>query len=142
MTKTTKTNADKASTTPVTATANTGATKPETPKTEPQVAKTEQQAPKADTKAEPKAEKPKAPAEPKKQTKKELVRQMLSAENGVTIAEIAEKTGWQNHTVHGHLAGVKKSGVTITSEKVDDVRRYRIVPNDNAPTDNASKASL
>ena len=42
------------------------------------------------------------------------------------ITEMVEKTGWQQHSVRGALAGsLKKRGLTITSEKIDGVRRYR-----------------
>jgi hypothetical protein len=35
-------------------------------------------------------------------------------------------TGWQQHSVRGAMAGaLKKRGLVITSEKVQDVRRYR-----------------
>ena len=140
MTKNTKNNATKAPNAPVTATTAQNTNKapqatPEPLQGDTRVPKVEKQAPKAEPKvdtAPDTAKKPDTGTEPKKLTKKEIVRQMLSAENGASITEIAEKTGWQNHTVHGHLAGVKKTGVTITSEKVDDIRRYRIVSTDNA----------
>jgi hypothetical protein len=35
-------------------------------------------------------------------------------------------TGWQAHSVRGAIAGaLKKRGLTITSTKVDGVRRYK-----------------
>ena len=35
-------------------------------------------------------------------------------------------TGWQQHSVRGALAGaLKKRGLIITSDKIDDLRRYR-----------------
>ena len=59
-----------------------------------------------------------------KVTKKALVQSLLEAEKGVTIEEIAKQTGWQNHTVRGHLSTMKKNNIIITSERVDGVRRY------------------
>jgi hypothetical protein len=53
---------------------------------------------------------------------------MLQREQGATIAQIVEATGWQPHTVRGAFAGAlkKKLGLTVTSEKVDGIRTYRI----------------
>ena len=46
---------------------------------------------------------------------------------GATIADLTAITGWQAHSVRGALAGsLKKRGHSITSDKVDGVRRYRI----------------
>ncbi|WP_363351491.1 DUF3489 domain-containing protein [Methylocystis echinoides] len=54
---------------------------------------------------------------------------ILQRKTGATIAEIAEATGWQQHTVRGAFAGAlkKKLGLTIVSEKVDGRGRvYKI----------------
>ncbi len=59
-------------------------------------------------------------------TKKALVQSLLEAEKGVTIEEIAKQTGWQNHTVRGHLSTMKKNNIVITSERIDGERRYFI----------------
>jgi DNA-binding MarR family transcriptional regulator len=66
---------------------------------------------------------------PRDGTKQALLIEMLRSENGATIAEIAEATGWQQHTVRGAIAGAlkKKLGLDVTSEKSDQgERRYRI----------------
>lgn len=54
-------------------------------------------------------------------TKQALLIEMLRAENGATIAEIVEATGWQPHTVRGAMAGglKKRLGLAITSDKVE-----------------------
>lgn len=81
--------------------------------------------------AAPKARKNTAPqskpaATNKKPNRIDQLQQLLMRENGASIAEMVEATGWQQHSVRGALAGaLKKRGLTITSEKVDELRRYR-----------------
>ena len=55
---------------------------------------------------------------------------MLRRKQGATIAQIVEATGWQPHTVRGAFAGAlkKKLGLTVTSEKVEGTRVYRLPP--------------
>ena len=70
---------------------------------------------------------PEANAEPApKITKKALVEQLLTSNKGATIEELSKQTGWQAHTVRGHLSILKKSGTEIISERVDGVRYYMI----------------
>jgi hypothetical protein len=60
-------------------------------------------------------------------SKLDKVEALLRAEGGASIAELMEVTGWQQHSVRGALAGsIRKRGLTVTSEKVGDVRRYRV----------------
>jgi hypothetical protein len=52
--------------------------------------------------------------------------QLLDRVEGASLTEMTEATGWQQHSVRGAMAGaLKKRGITITSEKVESVRRYR-----------------
>lgn len=70
---------------------------------------------------------PETSAEPApKITKKALVEQLLTSDKGATIEELSKQTGWQSHTVRGHLSILKKAGAEIISERVDGVRKYRI----------------
>lgn len=51
---------------------------------------------------------------PREGTKQETVLAMLRREEGATIAQICEATGWQQHTVRGFFAGLKKKGIEVT----------------------------
>jgi hypothetical protein len=53
---------------------------------------------------------------------------LLQRPNGATIADLVAMTGWQVHSVRGVMSGAlkKRLGLTITSEKGDGGRVYRI----------------
>jgi len=62
-----------------------------------------------------------------KPTKLDTLEKLLRRNQGASLAELMRATGWQAHSVRGALAGaLKKRGLTITSTKEKDVRRYRI----------------
>jgi len=54
--------------------------------------------------------------------------ELLRGPKGATVADLMTATGWQAHSVRGAIAGAlkKKHGFTISSEKADGERRYRI----------------
>jgi hypothetical protein len=54
------------------------------------------------------AREPGAPRKPREGTKQETVLALLGREEGMTIAQICEATGWQQHTARGFFAGLKK----------------------------------
>jgi hypothetical protein len=57
---------------------------------------------------------PGAPRKPREGTKQEAVLALLRRQEGATIAQIAEATGWQAHTVRGFFAGLKKrQGIAV-----------------------------
>lgn len=68
------------------------------------------------------------PTEAKTPNKIDFAIALLSRPEGATIEQLSEATGWQAHSVRGAIAGTlkKKKGLTVTSEKVGDVRIYRI----------------
>jgi hypothetical protein len=63
-----------------------------------------------------------APRKPREGTKQEAVLALLRREEGATVAQIAEATGWAAHTVRGFFAGLKKKG-----HEVQVLERVRMV---------------
>ena len=56
---------------------------------------------------------PRKPRKPREGTKQETVLALLRRDEGATIAQIIDATGWQSHTVRGFLAGLKRKGITV-----------------------------
>jgi hypothetical protein len=75
-----------------------------------------------------KATKPTKSREPKATSKSAAILGLLTRTSGATIAELAEATGWQAHSVRGFMSGTlrKKQALELDNERVDGVRRYRI----------------
>jgi hypothetical protein len=69
------------------------------------------------------AREPGAPRKPREGTKQETVLALLRRAEGATIAQICEATGWQQHTVRGFFAGLKKrQGISvIAAERIRQV---------------------
>ena len=56
-----------------------------------------------------------APGTPRPGTKQAAVLALLRGPEGTTIAQVMEATGWQQHTVRGFFAGLKKrQDITVT----------------------------
>jgi hypothetical protein len=64
----------------------------------------------------------KAPRTPRSGTKNEAVLTLLRREDGASIAQIIEATGWAPHTVRGYLVGLKKRGISV--EVMERVRQF------------------
>jgi hypothetical protein len=66
-------------------------------------------------------------------TKQALLIELLSGTKGASVPEMAEKAGWQHHSVRGFLSGTvkKKLGLAVTSAQVEGRGRvYRIARRD------------
>ena len=64
----------------------------------------------------------------KPNSKLDLLIARLRRPAGASIEDLAKVTRWQAHSVRGAMAGaLRKKGHAVTSDKVDGVRRYRIV---------------
>ena len=61
-----------------------------------------------------------------RRTKGSLVLSLLQREQGATLAELVEATGWLPHTTRAALTGLRKKGHQVAKEKVDGTTRYRI----------------
>jgi len=78
--------------------------------------------------AKPTAQSPKS--EPN--TKIQQVIHLLSSVGGATLDEMSALAGWQHHSTRSFMTGLKKKGHVIESDKIDGVRRYRIVSSGGA----------
>lgn len=69
-----------------------------------------------------------APEAAPRQTKQQLLIDLLKRSEGATIDEIVLATGWQKHTARGAMSGAlkKRLGLTVTAEKTDRGRVYKI----------------
>jgi hypothetical protein len=65
-------------------------------------------------------------------SKQSRVIAMLQSPQGATIAAMMKATDWQQHSVHGFLAGVvrKRLKLKLGSKKVDGNRIYQITGGD------------
>ncbi|KQR83709.1 DUF3489 domain-containing protein [Sphingomonas sp. Leaf343] len=59
-------------------------------------------------------------------TKAALVLALLQREQGATMAELMEATGWLPHTTRAALTGIRKKGHAVVKDKRDDVTCYSV----------------
>ena len=66
-----------------------------------------------------------------KQKKPQAMVELLTRENGATLEELAEATGWLINSVRGALSTYAKKHpeYSLISEKMQGVRTYRLSPN-------------
>jgi hypothetical protein len=72
----------------------------------------------------------KAKGVPKSGSKAAIVLDLMKRKEGATLAEIAEATDWQNHSIHGFVSGhiTKKLGLKVDSTKSEaGERTYRVI---------------
>jgi hypothetical protein len=69
---------------------------------------------------------PPAPPAPRATSKSATVVALLEREQGATLAELVEATGWLPHTTRAALTGLRKKGHVIAKFKRDEVTCYRI----------------
>ncbi|OLA66253.1 MAG: hypothetical protein BHW56_03690 [Acetobacter sp. 46_36] len=67
---------------------------------------------------------------PLKVNKTEKMVELLTRENGATLEELAEATGWLVNSVRGALSAYTKKHkeYTLFSEKDQGIRKYRLSP--------------
>lgn len=58
-------------------------------------------------------------------SKQDQLADLLVRDEGATIAQMTETTGWLPHTVRAALTGLRKKGYAIDSDRADGVRTYR-----------------
>ena len=61
-----------------------------------------------------------------KLSKAALVLSLLQRPEGASLAQLVTATSWLPHTTRAALTGLKRKGHTITSDKPDGVRIYRV----------------
>jgi Protein of unknown function (DUF3489)/Winged helix DNA-binding domain len=87
---------------------------------------TRKSAPKPEADQTPAGVEPAAVQTPKL-SKLDQLEALLRREGGASLAELETATNWQKHSIRGAIAGaLKKRGLTVTSEKQDGERRYRV----------------
>ncbi len=72
------------------------------------------------------------PAKMEPNTKNHQVIDLLAREGGATLEEMSTLANWLPHSTRSFMTGLKKKGHVIESDKVADVRRYRLVASGGA----------
>ncbi len=78
--------------------------------------------------------------EPREGSKKQIVLDLLRRNGGATLAEIAQATGSQKHSIRGFISGAlgKKMGLVVESSKNDVAQRTYLVACKSAPCTQSS----
>lgn len=81
---------------------------------------------------------PALPAPAAKSSKKQVLIDLLHKQNGATLQQLMDATGWQQHSVRGALANLKKKdNLQVESERRSDARYFFI----QAPAPKAQEAN-
>lgn len=64
---------------------------------------------------------------PKPETKISKVVELLMRDEGATLDDMVDVTGWQAHTTRAALTGLRKKGHSISKSKTDGATRYAIL---------------
>lgn len=59
-------------------------------------------------------------------TKHQQIIDLLSREGGATLEAMSTTLGWLPHSTRAFMTGLKKKGYVLDSNKIEDVRHYRI----------------
>lgn len=70
---------------------------------------------------------PEATGKPVSKTKNQQVIELLCRDSGATLEEMSTHVGWLPHSTRSFMTSLKKKGHIIESDKVDGLRRYRII---------------
>lgn len=57
-----------------------------------------------------------SPAPPRHGSKGAAMLELLSRRHGASIEDMAERTGWQNHTVRAAMTGLRKRGYVVVRQ--------------------------
>jgi hypothetical protein len=60
-------------------------------------------------------------------SKQECLAALLLRDEGATLDQMIDATGWLPHTARAAMTGLRKKGYVIDSDKVDGLRTYRAV---------------
>jgi hypothetical protein len=60
-------------------------------------------------------------------SKQQQLASLLVRDEGATLEQMIDATGWLPHTTRAALTALKKKGYALSSDKVDGVRTYRAV---------------
>jgi hypothetical protein len=62
-------------------------------------------------------------------TKRALIMNLMQREDGATLGELVEATGWLPHTTRAALTGLRKKGLTLDrAKRPDGSTTYRLEP--------------
>ena len=61
-------------------------------------------------------------------TKQARVLELLRREQGASVDELVQATGWLPHTTRAALTGIRKRGIALDKIKLDGVTRYKAEP--------------